>query len=162
MEMDRTRLQNAADIHSKSGHALDPWWQESEEETQGDVEEISRAGDEGSRVELGPSDEACNGQATLAFIGVVHMCDHTRRGLSVKCYIRSFQFIFSALRLLVVERVSTCQYNMLKIPFVLFSQTAGTIILLYWCRRQFDLSHHGRLSNLSYYTSRARQSHWTP
>ena len=30
MEMDRTRLQNAADIHSKSGHALDPWWQEGE------------------------------------------------------------------------------------------------------------------------------------
>ena len=44
-------------------------------ETQGDVEEISRAGDEGSRVELGPGDEACNGQATLAFFGVGLMCD---------------------------------------------------------------------------------------
>ena len=68
MEIDRTHLQNAADIHSKSGHALNYWWQESEGETQGDVEEISRAGDEGSRVELGPGDEACNGQATLAFL----------------------------------------------------------------------------------------------
>ena len=75
MEMDRTRLQNVADIHSKSDHALDPWWQESERETQGDVEEISRAGDEGSRVELGPGDEACNGQATLAFFGVGLMCE---------------------------------------------------------------------------------------
>ena len=83
MEMDRTHLQNAADIHSKSGHALDPWWQESEGETQGDVEEISRAGDEGGyRVELGPGDEACNGQATLAFFGVGLMCDPARRGLS--------------------------------------------------------------------------------
>ena len=45
MEMDRTRLQNAADIHSKSSHALNPWWQEGE--TKGDVEEKSRAGDEG-------------------------------------------------------------------------------------------------------------------
>ena len=49
-------------------------------ETQGDVEEISRAGDEGSMVELGPGDEACNGQATLAFFGL--MCDPTRRRLS--------------------------------------------------------------------------------
>ena len=54
-------------------------------------------------------------------------------------YIRSLKFIFSDLRLLVVERVSTYQYNKLKIPFVLFSQTAGT--RLYWCRRQSDLSH---------------------
>ena len=53
-------------------------------------------------------------------------------------YIRSLQFIFSALRLLVVERVSPCQNNILKIPFVLFSQTAGT--RFYWCRRQSDLS----------------------
>ena len=42
------------------------------------------------------------------------------------------QLIFSDLRLLIVERVSTCQYNMLKTPFVPFSQTAGT--RLYWCR----------------------------
>ena len=83
MEMDLTRLQNATDIHSKSGHALlDPWWQESEGKTQGDVEEIIRAGDEGSRVELGPGDETCNGQATLAFFCVGLMCDPTRRGLS--------------------------------------------------------------------------------
>ena len=82
MEMDGTRLQNAADIHSKSGHVLDPWWQESDGETQGDVKEISRAEDEGSRVELGPGDKACNGQATLAFFGVGLMCDPTRRGLS--------------------------------------------------------------------------------
>ena len=46
------------------------------------MEEISRAGDEGSRVELGPGDEACNGQATLAFFGVGLMCDPARRGLS--------------------------------------------------------------------------------
>ena len=70
MEMDWTRLQNAADIHSKNG-------QESEEETQGDVEVISRTGDEGSRVELGPCDEVCNGQATLAFFGVGLMCNPT-------------------------------------------------------------------------------------
>ena len=50
--------------------------------TQGDMKEISRVGDEGSRVELGPCDEACNGQATLAFFGVGLMCDPTRRGLS--------------------------------------------------------------------------------
>ena len=60
--MDWTRLQNAADIHCKSSHALDPWRQESEGETQGDVEEISRAGDEGSRVELGPGDKATDRQ----------------------------------------------------------------------------------------------------
>ena len=46
------------------------------------MEEISRAGDEGSRVELGPGDEACNGQATLAFFGAGLMCDPARRGLS--------------------------------------------------------------------------------
>ena len=77
--MDRTQLQNAAYIHSKCGYALDHLWQESEGETEGDVEEISRAGDEGSRVELGPGDEACNRQATLAFFGVGLMCDPTRR-----------------------------------------------------------------------------------
>ena len=34
------------------------------------MEEISRAGDEGSRVKLGPGVEASNGQATLALFGV--------------------------------------------------------------------------------------------
>ena len=53
-------------------------------------------------------------------------------------YIGSLQFIFSDLRLLVVEKVSTCQYNRLKIPFVLFSQIAAT--RLYLCREQSDLS----------------------
>ena len=63
-----------------------------------------------------------------------------RQCYNLQCvYIRILQFIFSDLRLLVVERVSTCQYNRLKIPFVVFSQTAGT--RLYWCRRQFDLNH---------------------
>ena len=33
-------------------------------------------------------------------------------------YIKSLQFIFSDLRLLVVERVRTCQYNRLKITFL--------------------------------------------
>ena len=28
MEVYRTRLQNAIDIHSESSHALDSWWQE--------------------------------------------------------------------------------------------------------------------------------------
>ena len=53
--------------------------------------------------------------------------------------IRSLLFILLYLRLhaLVVERVS--QYNMLKIPFVIFSQSAGT--RSNWCRRQCDLSH---------------------
>ena len=48
-----------------------------------------------------------------------------RQCCNLQCvyYIRTLQFIFSDLRLLVVERVSTCQYNRLKIPFVLFSQT---------------------------------------
>ena len=46
------------------------------------MEEISRAGDEGSWVELGPGDKACNGQATLAFFGVGLTCDLTRRGIS--------------------------------------------------------------------------------
>ena len=53
-----------------------------ERPNEGDVEEISRVGDEGSRVMLGPGDEACNGQATLAFFCVGLMCDPTRRGLS--------------------------------------------------------------------------------
>ena len=52
------------------------------ERRQGDMEEISRAGDEGPWVELGPGDEACNGQATLVFFFVDLMCDPTRRGLS--------------------------------------------------------------------------------
>ena len=60
--------------------------------------------------------------------------------------IRRLELTFSDLRILIIERVSTCQYNRLKFPFVLFSQTAGT--RLYWCRRQSDLSHlyRGRLS----------------
>ena len=61
MEMD------AADIHSRSDQALDPWWQENEGKTW--------RRDEGSRVELGPGDKADNGQATLAFFGVGLMCD---------------------------------------------------------------------------------------
>ena len=68
-------------------------------------------------------------QFSLSSFGVQRQCCNL---LSV--YIRSLQFIFSALRLLVVERVSTHQYNMLKIPFVLFSQTAGIRLYLYWCR----------------------------
>ena len=58
------------------------WTPGGEGETQGDVQEISRARDESSRVELGPGDEACNGQATMAFFGVGLMCDPARRGLS--------------------------------------------------------------------------------
>ena len=54
-------------------------------ETQGDVEEISRAGDEGFRVELGPGDEACNGQATLAIFGVLN-------GYTNTCFILCFAF----------------------------------------------------------------------
>ena len=41
---------------------------------------------------------------------------------------------FLQIRLLVVERVSTCQYNRLNIPFVLFSQAVDTRLYLYWCR----------------------------
>ena len=37
-------------------------------------------------------------------------------------------------QLLVVEMVTTRQYNRLKIPFVCFSQTVGTRLYLYWCR----------------------------
>ena len=51
-------------------------------------------------------------------------------------YIRSLQFIFSDIRLVVVERVRTPR-QLTRNP--LFSQTAGT--RLYWCRRQSDLSH---------------------
>ena len=76
---------------------------------------------------------------------LIHQFSLSTFGAQMQCcnlqsvYIRSLQFIFSDLRLLIVERVSTSQYNRLKIPFVLFSQTAGT--RLYWCRRQPDLSH---------------------
>ena len=52
--------------------------------------------------------------------------------------IRQFS-LSSYIRLLIVERVSTSQYNRPTMLFVLFSQTAGT--RLYWCRRQSDLSH---------------------
>ena len=63
-----------------------------------------------------------------------------RQSCNLQCvYITSLQFIFSDLRLLVVERVSTCQYNRFNILFVRFSQTADT--RLYWCRRQFGLGH---------------------
>ena len=74
---------------------------------------------------------------------LIHQFSLTTSGAqccNVLCvYISSLPFICSALRLLVVEMVSTGQYNRLKITFVLFSQTAGT--RLYWCRRQSDLSH---------------------
>ena len=73
-------------------------------------------------------------QFSLSSFGAQRQCCNLQ-----SVYIKSLQFIFSDLRLLVVEKVSTCQYNRLKIPFVLFSQTAGT--RLYWCRRQADLSH---------------------
>ena len=73
-----TRLQSAADIHSKSGHGLVLWWLESEGETQGDVEEISRAGDEGSRVELGPGDEATDRQHWRSLVSALCVI-HTKR-----------------------------------------------------------------------------------
>ena len=38
---------------------------------------VEQALDEGSLVELGAGDEACNGQTTLAFFGVGFMCDAT-------------------------------------------------------------------------------------
>ena len=53
MEMDRPRLHNAIDIHSESSHVLDSWWQESTGQTKGDMEKISGAGDETTRMELG-------------------------------------------------------------------------------------------------------------
>ena len=73
-------------------------------------------------------------QFSLSSFGAQRQC------CNLQCvYIRRLLFIFSDLRLLNVERVSTCHYNRLNILFVLFSQTAGT--RLYWCRRQSDLSH---------------------
>ena len=54
MEMNRTRLQNATDTHSKRNHALDSWWQESAGGDQRDVEKTSGAGDESTRMELVP------------------------------------------------------------------------------------------------------------
>ena len=69
---------------------------------------------------------------------VIHQFSVSSFGAKRQCcnlqsvYIRCLLFIFSDIRLLVAETVSTCQYNMLKIPFVLSSQTAG--IILYWCK----------------------------
>ena len=73
-------------------------------------------------------------QFSLSFFVAQRQC------CNLQCvYIRSLQFIFSDLALSVVEKGRTSQYNRLKIPFVLVSQTADT--RLYWCRRQSDLSH---------------------
>ena len=47
--------------------ALDTWWQESAGETRGDVETISGAGDENTRMELGPNHEVDSGKKTLTF-----------------------------------------------------------------------------------------------
>ena len=73
-------------------------------------------------------------QFSLSSFGAQRQCCNLQ-----SIYIKSLRFIFSNLKLLVVERVSTCQYNRLNTHIVLFSQAAGT--RLYWCRRQFDLSH---------------------
>ena len=73
-------------------------------------------------------------QFSLSSFGAQRQCCNLQ-----SVYIRRLQFTFYDLRILVVERVSTCQYNRLKFSFVLFSQTAGT--RLYWCKRQSDLSH---------------------
>ena len=51
-------------------------------------------------------------------------------------YIRSLQFIFSVLRLLVVERVSTTGSES---PLYFLARLLTPV--LYWCRRQCDLSH---------------------
>ena len=81
-ELDWTYLHNASDIHYKSSLALDSWWQGSQGETKRDVEKISGAGDENTRMELEPSDEVGSGQKTLVFFGCGLMCDTTQRGLS--------------------------------------------------------------------------------
>ena len=52
-------------------------------------------------------------QFSLSSLGAQRQCCNLQ-----SVYIRSLQFIFSDLRLLVVERVRRCQYNRLKIPFL--------------------------------------------
>ena len=74
-------------------------------------------------------------QLSLSSVGAQRQCCNLK-----SVYIRSLQFICSALRLLVFERVSTCQYNMLKIPFELFNHTVGTRLFLHWCRAAGSLT----------------------
>ena len=61
---------------------MDSWWQGSTGETEGDVEKVSGAGDEDTRMELGASHEVGSGQKTLASFSCSLMCDLTQRGLS--------------------------------------------------------------------------------
>ena len=82
MEVDWPRKQNATDIYYKNSHAPDPRQKQEEGTTKRDVEEVRGARDEGSRVELGPGRKPGSGQTTMAFLGVGHMCEHARRGLS--------------------------------------------------------------------------------
>ena len=64
-------------------------------------------------------------QFSLTTFGAQRQC------CNLQCvYIRSLQFIFSDLRRLVAERVSTGSISLLYF----FAR-------LYWCRRQSDLSH---------------------
>ena len=61
MEVDWLCQQNATDIYSKSNHALDHRRKQEAGTTKIDMENVSGARDEGSRVELGPGRKAGNG-----------------------------------------------------------------------------------------------------
>ena len=80
LENDSSYINN---FHSKSSHALDPR-RKQEGTTKRDVEKICGARDEGSRVQLGTDCKAGSRQTTMAFLGVGLMCEHARRGLSIK------------------------------------------------------------------------------
>ena len=64
----------------------------------------------------------CNKDHMIPIYALMHQFILSSFGAQRQCcnlqsvYITSLQFIFSDLRLLV-ERVRTCQYNRLKIPF---------------------------------------------
>ena len=67
----------------------------------------------------------CNNDHMIPIYVLMHHFSLSSFGAQRQCcnlqsaYIRSLQFIFSDLRLLVVvERVRTCQYNRLKIPLL--------------------------------------------
>ena len=70
-------------------------------------------------------------KTTFTCLYISSICLHlVHKGSVAICndvYIRSLQFIFCALRLLVVERVSTCQQA--QHPLCTCCQTAGTRLL---------------------------------
>ena len=78
MEMGRTRLQNAIDIHSESNHALDSWWQESAGRPK---ETWGRSVAKEMKAPWWSWDHVTELTADRKHLGRGHMCNPTRTGL---------------------------------------------------------------------------------